>query len=115
MVWYFCLLKNFSQFAVIHTVKGFSIVDKTEVDIFLEFPGFLFNPTDVANLISGSSAFSKTSLNIRKFMVHVLPSPISLVKTRPGSDFSSYHELLIAKFRLKLKKVGKTTVSFSKT
>ena len=58
-----------------HTVKGFSIVDETEVDVFLEFPGFLFNPTDVANLISGSSAFSISSLYIWKFLVHIKLKP----------------------------------------
>ena len=64
--------KNFPQFVVIHTVKGFSIVNEAEVDIFLEFPCFLCNPTDVGNLISGSSGFSKSSL---KFTVHVLLKP----------------------------------------
>ena len=71
MVWYSHLLKNFPQFVVIHTVKGFSIVNKTEVDV-LEFSCFFHNPTDVGNLISGSSAFSKSSLNIWKFSVHIL-------------------------------------------
>ena len=70
LVWYSHLLKNFPQFVVIHTVKGFGIVNKAEVDVFLEFSGFLYDPADVGNLISGSSAFSKTSLNIWKFMVH---------------------------------------------
>ena len=72
MVWYSHLLKNISEFVVIHTDKGFSIVHKAEVDVFLEFSCFFDDPTDVANLISGSSAFSKSSLNIWKFMVHVL-------------------------------------------
>ena len=72
MVWYSHLLNNFPQFIVIHTVKGFGIVDKTEIDVFLELPCFLDDPADVGNLISGSSAFSKTSLNIWKFSVHVL-------------------------------------------
>ena len=72
MVWYSDLLKNFPQFIVIHTVKGFGIVNKAEIDVFLELSCFFDNPVDVANLISGSSAFSKTSLNIWKFMVHVL-------------------------------------------
>ena len=75
MVWYSHLLKNFPQFVVIHTVKGFGIVNKAEVDVFLEFSGFFDDPTDVGNLISGSSAFSKTSLNIWKFTVHVLLKP----------------------------------------
>ena len=72
VVWYSHLFQNFPQFIVIHTVKGFGIVNKAEVDAFLELSRFLSDPTDVANLISGSSAFSKTSLNIWKFSVHVL-------------------------------------------
>ena len=75
MVLYSHLLKNFPQFVVIHAVKGFGIVNKAEVDVFLELPCFFYDPTDVGNLISGSSAFSKTSLNIREFMVHVLLKP----------------------------------------
>ena len=76
MVWYSHLLKNFPQFIVIHTVKGFGIVNKAEIDVFLELICFLDDPADVGNLISGSSAFSKTSLNIRKFTVHVLLKPV---------------------------------------
>ena len=72
MVWYSDLFQNFPQFIVIHTVKGFGIVNKAEIDVFLELSCFFHNPADVGNLISGSSAFSKTSLNIREFMVHVL-------------------------------------------
>ena len=71
MVWYSHLLKNFPQFIMIHTVKGLGTVNKAEVDVFLEHSCFLDDPTDVSNLISGSSAFSKTSLNIWNFMVHV--------------------------------------------
>ena len=71
MVWHSHLFKNFPEFVVIHTVKGFSIVNEAEVDVFLEFSCFFYDPTDVGNLISGSSAFSKSSLNIWKFMVHV--------------------------------------------
>ena len=67
---------NFPKFVVIHTVKGFSIVNKVEVNVFLEFPYFSYDPTNVGNLISGSSAFSKTSLNIWKFSVHILLKPI---------------------------------------
>ena len=74
MVWYSHLFKNFPQFVVIHTVKGFGIVNKAEVDVVLEFPFFFYDPMDVGNLISGSSAFSKSSLNIWKFSVHVLSS-----------------------------------------
>ena len=73
MVWYSHLLKNFPQFLVIHTVKGFGIVNKAEIDVFLELSSFFDDLVDVGNLISGSSAFSKTSLNIRKFTVHILP------------------------------------------
>ena len=68
-------MKKFPQFVVIHTVKGFSIVNEAEVDIFLEFSCFFYDPTDVGNLISGSSAFSKLSLNIWIFSVHVLLKP----------------------------------------
>ena len=75
MVWYSHLLKNFPQFVVIHTVKGFGIVNKAEIDVFLELFCFFNDPTDVGNVISGSSAFSKSSLNIWKFLVHVLLKP----------------------------------------
>ena len=75
VVWYSHLFQNFLQFIVIHTVKGFDIVNKAEIDVFLELSCFFDDPADVGNLISGSSAFSKTSLNIRKFMVHVLLKP----------------------------------------
>ena len=75
MVWYSHLFQNFPQFIVIHTVKGFDIVNKAEIDVFLELSCFIHDLVDVGNLISGSSDFSKTSLNIRKFMVHVLLKP----------------------------------------
>ena len=75
MVWYSHLLKNFPQFLVIHTVKGFGIVNQAEIDVFLELSCFFHDPADVGNLISGSSSFSKTSLNIWKFTVHVLLKP----------------------------------------
>ena len=75
VVWYSHLLKNFPQFIVIHTSKGFDIVNKAEIDVFLELSCFFDDPVDVDNLISGSSAFSKTSLNIWKFTVHVLLKP----------------------------------------
>ena len=75
MVWYSHLLKNFPQFIVIHTVKGFGIVNKAEIDVFLKLSCFSNDPVDVGNLIPGSSIFSKTSLNIWKFMVHVLLNP----------------------------------------
>ena len=73
MVWYSHLLKNFPQFVVIHTVKGFDIVNKA--DVFVELSCFFDDPTDVGNLVSGSSAFSKSSLNFWKFMVHLLLKP----------------------------------------
>ena len=75
VVWYSHLFQNFPQFIVIHTVKGFGLVNKAEVDVFLELSCFLDDPADVGNLSSGSSAFSKTSLNICMFMVHVLLKP----------------------------------------
>ena len=75
MVWYSHLFKNFPQFVVIHTVKGFGVVNNAEVDVFLELSWFSDDPSDVGNLISGSSAFSKYSLNIWKFSVHILLKP----------------------------------------
>ena len=75
VVWYSHLFKNFPQFVMIHTVKGFGIVNKAEVDIFLELSHFFDDPTDADNLISASSAFSKSSLNIWKFTVHVVLKP----------------------------------------
>ena len=75
MVLYFHLFQNFPQFIVIHTVKGFGIVNKAEIDVFLELSCVINDAADVDNLISGSSAFSKTSLNIWNFMVYVLLKP----------------------------------------
>ena len=75
MVWYFHLFQNFPQFIVIHRVKNFGIINKAEIDVLLECSCFFDDPVDVGNLISGSSAFSKTSLNIWKFTVHVLLKP----------------------------------------
>ena len=75
MVWYSHLFQNFPQFIVIHTVKGFGIVNKAEIDVFLELSCFFQDAVDVGNLISGSSDFSKTSLNIWKFTDHVLLKP----------------------------------------
>ena len=75
MVWYSHILKNIPQFVVLHTVKGFGIVNKEKIDVLLELSCFFDDPMDVGNLISGSSAFSKTSLNIRKFTAHVLLKP----------------------------------------
>ena len=75
MAWYFHLFQNFPQFLVIHTVKGFAIVSKAEIDVFLELSCFFDDLADVGNFIPGSSAFSKMSLNIRKFTVHILLKP----------------------------------------
>ena len=75
VIWYSYLLKNFPQFVMIHTIKDFGVVNKAEVDVFLELFCFFNDPVNVGNLISGSSAFSKPSLNIWKFMVHVLLKP----------------------------------------
>ena len=75
MVWYSHLLKNFPQFIVIHTVKGFDIVNKAEIDIFMELSCFFDDPAYIGNMICGSSVFSKSSLNIWKFSVHVLLKP----------------------------------------
>ena len=75
MVWYYHLFKNFPQFVVVHTVKGFGIVNEAEVNVFLELPSFIDDPVDVGNLISASSSFSKSSLNIWKFLVHLLLKP----------------------------------------
>ena len=83
MVSYFHLLKNFPHFVVIRTVKGFGIVNKAEIDVFMELSCFFDDPTDAGNLISGSFAFSESSLNIWKFTVHIL--------LKPGlEDFENY-------------------------
>ena len=75
MVWYSHLFKNFPQFVVIHTVKCFRVVNKADVDFFLKFPVFFYDPVDVGNLMSGSSAFSKYNLNIWNFLVHIVLKP----------------------------------------
>ena len=72
MVWFSCLAKSSSQFVMTLIVKGFSVVDETEIDVFLELPCFLYDPVNVGSSISGSSAFSKPSLCLWKFLVHVL-------------------------------------------
>ena len=82
MFWYSYLFQNFPLFIVIHIVKGFGVVNKEEIDVFLELSCFFDDPDDVGNLISGSSAFSKTNLNMWKFMVHVL--------LKPGLNFEHY-------------------------
>ena len=76
MVWYSHLLKNFPQFIVIHTVKGFGVVNKAKVNVYLELSCYFYDSTDVGNLMSASSAFSKSSLNILKFSVHILLKPL---------------------------------------
>ena len=75
MVWYSHLFKNFPEFVVVHMVKGFGIVNKAEIDVFLEIACFFDDPMDVGNLICSSSAFSKSSLNIWKFTIHILLKP----------------------------------------
>ena len=75
MVWYSHLLKSFPKFVMIHAVKGLSLVNETEVGVFLEFPCFLYDPVNVDSLISGSSSFSKPSLDVWKFLVHVVLKP----------------------------------------
>ena len=80
MVWYSHLFHNFSEFIVIHAVKGFDIINKAEIDVFLELSCFSDDPAEVGNLISGSSAFSKTSLNIWMFTVHILLNSIYIYK-----------------------------------
>ena len=93
MVWYSHLFQNFPQFIVIHTVKGFGTVNKAEIDVFLELSCFFDDPADVGNLIPGSSAFSKTSLNIWKFTVHVLLKPgleiLSINKSQQSRDITN--------------------------
>ena len=75
MVWYSYLFKNFPLFVLIHTVKGFGVVNKAEGDVFLELSCFFYDPVDIGNLISGSSVFSKSSLDIWKFLIHILLKP----------------------------------------
>ena len=83
MVWFSHLLKNFPQFVVIHKVKGFRVLNEAAEDVFLKLSGFFYDPRNVSNLISGSSAFSKPSLYIWKFLVHILLKPTS-------KDFEHY-------------------------
>ena len=75
MVWYSHLFKSFPPFVMIHTVKGFGIVNETEMDVFLEFSSFICDPASVGNLISGSSSFSEPSMDIWKFLVHIMLKP----------------------------------------
>ena len=96
VVWYSHLLKSFPQFVVIHTVKGLGIVNKAELDVFLELSCFFDGPADVGNLISGSCAFSKSSLNIWKFMVHVLLKPglENFEQDRKSTRLNSSHNVI---------------------
>ena len=94
MVWYSHLFRNFPQFIVIHTVKGFGIVNKAEADVFLELACLFDDLADVGNLISGSSVFSKSSLNMRKFTVHVLLKPGSTLKSPAASAAKSLQSCL---------------------
>ena len=89
MAWYIHLSKSFPQFVMIHTVKDFSVVIEAEVGVFLEFPCFLYDPANVGNLISGSSAFSKPSFYIWKFSVHVLLKPRILSITLLACEMSA--------------------------
>src|SRR5574337_1011609 len=105
VVWYSHLFQNFPQFIVIHTVKGFGIVNKAEIDVFLELSYFFYYPADVGNLISGSSAFSKTSLNIRKFTVHIFLKP-GLENFEQKTKWLSGEALQIAVKRREVKSKG---------
>ena len=91
MVWYSHLFQNFPKFTVIHTVKGLGIVNKAEIDVFLELSCFFDDPVDVGNLISGSSAFSKTRLSIWKFTVHILLKPALLWHILAGPFPANIH------------------------
>ena len=106
VVWYSHLFQNFPQFIVIHTVKGFGIVNNAEIDVFLELPCFFDDPVDVDNSISGSSTFSKTSLNIWMFTVHVLLKP-GLVKFKHYFtsmwDECNWHSLALPFFGIRMK------------
>ena len=89
VVWYSHLFQNFPQFVVVHTVKGSGIVNKAEVDVFLELSCFFDDPSDVGSLISGSSVFSKSSLNIWKFTVHILLKPFSVFCGGTGQQWTA--------------------------
>ena len=89
LVWYSYLLKNFPQFVVIYTVKGFDIINKAEVGVFLEFACFICDPLDVSNLISGSSALFQSSLNIWRFTVHILLKPAAAAAAAAAKSLQS--------------------------
>ena len=98
MFWYSHLFKSFPKFVMIHTVKGFSVVHKTEVDVFLEFPRFLYDPANIGNLIS-SSSFSKPSLDIWKFLVHIMLKPsMQDFKQDPISMRDEYNRPVVGTF-----------------
>ena len=102
VVWYSHLFQNFLQFTVIHRVKGFGIVNEAEIDVFLELSCFFNDPADVGNLISGSSAFSKTSSNISKFTVHILLKPgLENFEHCFTSMWGSIHHTYFSKISLK--------------
>ena len=110
MVWYSHLFQNFPQFVMVHTLKGFGVVNKAEIDVFLELSCFFDDPADVGNLISGSSAFSKSSLNIWKFMVHRLLKPgledlsITLLACKMSAIVRSFeHSLALPFFGIGMK------------
>ena len=103
VVWYSCLFKNFPQFVVIHRVKGFSVVNKAEIDVFLEFSCFFYDPTCVGILIFDSSAFSKFSLNIWKFSFHMLAREYS---KSSNLGFNSTWTKNFQMFKLDLEKTG---------
>ena len=102
MVWFSYLFQNFPQFIVIHTVKGFGIVNKAEMDVFLEVSCFFDDPADVGNLISGSSAFSKTSLNVRKFTLFPGPSMIPVPKEGNVKECSNYCPIALISYATKV-------------
>ena len=89
MVWYSHLFKNFPQLFLIHTFKGFDVVNKAKLDVFLELSWFFDDPTEVGNLISGSYTFSKSSLNIWEFKVHVLLKPVLLLERKTMTNVDS--------------------------
>ena len=121
VVWYSHLFQNFPQFVLIHTANGFSIVNEAEVDVFLEFPCFIYDPAKSGNLISGSSAFSKPTLYIWKFLVHVLPKrffSVTLLAYEMSEIVQWFeHSLALPFFRIGLKTTFSSpvaTAEFSK-
>ena len=111
MVWYSLLLNNFPHFVVIHTVKGFGVVNKAEIDVFLELTCIFDDPADIGNLISGSSSFSKTSLNIWKFMAHILAWRILSI-TFLGCEMSAVMQQFEQSLALPFFRIGMKTDLF---